>query len=105
LVFPKRVAGDKAAMHIQGDLQYVFDALYQMGVIEPLLKKDWGDSFNNIPKENPQFQEAIRTVNETVGDVRDLIHKLSDFDHQTLEYLAMEVAREFADYSTRQSLQ
>ena len=91
-------------MLLQGDLQIVFDALYQMGVIEPLLKKDWEDSFNNIPKENKTYQDAIKTVNEYAGNLPDLIHKLSDFDRQTLEYLAMEVAREFADYSTRQSV-
>jgi hypothetical protein len=89
-------------MMLQGDLQTVFDALYQMGVIEPLLKKDWQNSFNNIPKENLHYQEAIKTVNEAAGNLGDLINKLSDFDQQTLEYLAMEVAREFADYSTRQ---
>jgi hypothetical protein len=92
-------------MHIQGDLQLVFDALYQMGVIEPLLKKDWTDSFHNIPKSDETFQAAVRTVNESTGSVREMITRLSDFDQQTLEYLAMEVAREFADYSTRQSVQ
>ncbi|HEX4923580.1 MAG TPA: cytochrome [Bdellovibrionales bacterium] len=92
-------------MHIQGDLQLVFDALYQMGVIEPLLQKDWADKFHNIPKQDERFQSAIRTVNESHGSVREMISKLSDFDQQTLEYLAMEVAREFADYSTRQSVQ
>jgi hypothetical protein len=92
-------------MHLQGDLQLVFDALYQMGIIEPLLKKDWTDSFHNIPKQDERFQKIIRTVNESRGNVREMITKLSDFDPETLEYLAMEVAREFADYSTRESVQ
>ncbi|MEQ1876096.1 MAG: cytochrome [Bdellovibrionia bacterium] len=91
--------------HLQGDLQLVFDALYQMGVIEPLLETDWSDRFNSIPKHDERFQEAVRTVNEAPGTVREMITKLSSFDQQTLEYLAMEVAREFADYSTRQSVQ
>lgn len=92
-------------MHIQGDLQAVFDALYQMGVIEPLLKKDWEESFHNIPRQDKTYQEIIRTVNEASGNTRDLITRLAAYDQQTLEYLAMEVAREFADYSTRKSLQ
>lgn len=91
--------------HLQGNLQLVFDALYQMGVIEPLLNTDWSERFNSIPKHDKNFQAAVQTVNESPGNVREMITRLSDFDQQTLEYLAMEVAREFADYSTRQSVQ
>jgi len=91
--------------HLQGDLQLVFDALYQMGVIEPLLNTDWSDRFNSIPKNDREFQRAVQTVNESQETVRDMIARLSGFDQKTLEYLALEVAREFADYSTRQSVQ
>ncbi len=91
--------------HLQGNLQLVFDALYQMGVIEPLLNTDWSERFNSIPKHDKNFQAAVQTVNESPGSVREMITRLSDFDQQTLEYLAMEVAREFADYSTRRSVQ
>lgn len=91
-------------MHIQGDLQAVFDALYQMGVIDPLLDKDWEENFYHRPK-TPELEAAIRTVNESQGNLSTIINRLSNFDQQTLEYLAMEVAREFADYSQRSNLQ
>lgn len=90
--------------HLQGDLQAVFDALYDLGVIEPVLAMDWRSKLLEIEKGSPQLDRAIVAVNECSRDRKQLTQKLNTMDKDALEMLAMEVAREFADYHTRQDL-
>ena len=90
--------------HLQGDLQAVFDALYDLGVIEPVLAMDWRTRLLEMENGSPQLQTAIRAVNECGPDKARLTNKLNGMDRDALEMLAMEVAREYADYHTRSDL-
>jgi hypothetical protein len=90
--------------HLQGDLQAVFDALYDLGVIEPVLAMDWRTRLLEMEKGSPHLQSAILAVNECGHDRSRLAKKLNTLDKNALEMLAMEVAREYADYHTRQDL-
>lgn len=91
--------------HLNGDLQAVFDALYDLGVIEPVLAMDWRSRLLEIEKGSPQLETAIDVANECGKDRVQLTKKLNTMDRNALEMLAMEVAREYADYHTRQDLQ
>lgn len=90
--------------HLQGDLQAVFDALYDLGVIEPVLSMDWRTRLLEIEKGSPALETAITVVNECGRDRSKLAQKLNSMGQDALEMLAMEVAREFADFHTRQDL-
>ncbi len=89
---------------LQGDLQEVFDALYHMGVIDPVLDMDWNQAMNDIPEYTENLALAIQAANRNQGDLMLLMNELKKFDDTTLGFLAMEVAREFADYHSRESL-
>ncbi|MBT4760390.1 MAG: cytochrome [Bdellovibrionaceae bacterium] len=91
-------------MYIQGDLQLVFDALYNLGVIDPVLDMDWSEAMNELPEYHDSLHLAVETVNKSGLDVNTLTKSLGQFDDQTLSYLAMEVAREFADFHSRQEV-
>lgn len=91
-------------MYIQGNLQVVFDALYSLGVIDPVLEKDWQEAMDDLPEHYHSFTEAMNIVNQHQNDLNGLITNLGKFDEVTLGYVAMEVAREFADYHTREEL-
>lgn len=91
-------------LHLQGDLQSVFDALYELGVIEPVLDMDWGPKLQEMERGSPVLGLAIRVVNSCGHDRLKLQEELSKLDRRTLEILAMEVAREYAGFQTRDSL-
>ena len=91
-------------MFLQGNLQTIFDALFHMGVIDPVLEKDWAPYFERQVEFNPELEGVLRSISECPNDLNGIITRLSRFDTKTLEYLAMEVAREFADYQQRQTL-
>ncbi len=88
-------------MFLQGNLQAVFDALYTLGVIDPVLEKDWKQSFEEFPAHETQVQQAVAKVNMCQGDITRIVSSLKAFDMKTLEFVAMEVAREFADFYAR----
>jgi len=88
-------------MYLQGNLQLMFDALYEMGVIEPVLKMDWQGALKEMNKDPYQLFEAMSIANRHQGDAEDLIAQLEELDEKVLSYLAMEVAREFADFHSR----
>lgn len=89
-------------MLLQGDLQKVFDALYHLGVIDPVLEKDWQQEFKKI-EENPQtLVEILGVVNSNLGNYQDLMNKLSAYDVEHLSHLAMVVAKELVGFHTAQ---
>ena len=88
-------------MYLQGNLQLMFDALYEMGVIEPVLKMDWQDALKEMNKNPHPLFEVMKVANSYQTNPEDLMMKLETFDEDTLSYLAMEVAREFADFHSR----
>lgn len=91
-------------MFLQGDLQAVFDALYSIGAIDPVLKMDW-EQVTNEMAANPQLVlEAVEVVNSCCGDQKLLIQKLHMMDTRAVNYIAMEVAREFVEFQDRSCL-
>ncbi len=92
-------------MFLQGDLQAMFDALYVVGAIDPVLKMDWEKITNEMTKEQHLLHEAFQDLNECSGDRSQLIKKLSLMDTKLVNYVALEVAREFCEFQDRKSLQ
>lgn len=91
-------------MYIQGDLQKVFDALFQMGMIEPVLGADWVAEQKQMFKHFEQIEELVKSTNEYQGDVDGLTKLLEKYDEKILGYLAMEVAREFSSFHGRKKI-
>jgi len=88
-------------MYLQGDLQAVFDALYSLGIIDPLLEKDWKPSFDEFHAHESKVYKAFDAINACSGNTQSLVESLKGFDMKTIEYIAMEVAKEFADFYSR----
>lgn len=93
-------------MLLQGSLQAVFDALYEMGIIDPVLKMDWKEAKANQSHQMKfQVRRAMAVIQHCEDDIEKLKTELGMFDDETLQGLAMEVAREYADFHARTSLQ
>jgi hypothetical protein len=91
-------------MYLQGNLQIVFDALYEMGVIEPVLKMDWKNALSEMHSCPDDFFRVVQIVNKNQTDSKKLMTQLESFNEKTLGYLAMEVAREYADFHSREEV-
>ena len=91
-------------MFLQGNLQVVFDALYNMGVIDPVLEMDWNEALDKMPMFCNDIERAVQVANKNQSNMQMLIFELEKFDANTLSYLAMEVARELADFHSREEL-
>ena len=98
----------KTAPHmqgLQGDLQVVFDVLYEMGVIEPVLKMDWQAHLRGMESQasatRSKLDEVIQQVNSCEGNAELIREQLTKLAPITLEVLAIEVAREYANYHSR----
>lgn len=92
-------------MFIQGNLQVVFDALYAVGAIDPVLKADWSEITKDMLR-NPQILSSAFEAVNACGNNRDLlIRQLHAMDNRSLNYIAMEVAREFCEFQDRTSIQ
>lgn len=91
-------------MLIQGDLQALFDALYEVGAIDPVLKMDWSKITEEMALNYNIVTDAFRSINACEGDRELLVQKLKFLDGKSLSYLAMEVAREFAEFQDRKEL-
>ncbi len=89
-------------MYLQGNLQKVFDALFHLGVIDPVLEMDWVKALDEATAFHEEISQIMAIANEYQDDMEMLKIELSKFDHKTLSYLAMEVAREFADFHARE---
>lgn len=91
-------------MLLQGNLQFVFDALYEIGVIDPVLESDWQKAYDERGSYETELRSVMDVVNKSECAVSELVVALKQFDSKTLEYLAMEVAREFAEYHSRKTI-
>ncbi len=91
-------------MFIQGDLQAVFDALYTIGAIDPVLKMDW-EKLNAEMNKNPQvIYQVCESINACRGDQSKLVTILNSIDKKLLHFVTMEVAREFSEFQDRKEL-
>lgn len=88
-------------MFLQGDLQMVFDALYSVGAIDPVLKLDWAQVTQEM-QSNPQLvSTACAQINACHGDKDLLVKKLYTMDKQAVHFVALEVARELCEFQER----
>lgn len=87
-------------MLLQGDLQTVFDALFHLGVIDPVLNMDWSEEFEAIERNPNQLAEIVDVVNSNHGNSDDLIGHLKGFEMKDLSHLAMMVAKELVGFHT-----
>ena len=91
-------------MFIQGDLQALFDALYEIGAIDPVLKMDWSQVTNEMSHNQSILQSLFKLVSACAGDRELLIQKLKVMDEKSISYVAMEVARGYAEIQDRKEL-
>lgn len=91
-------------MFLQGDLQTVFDALYSVGAIEPVLKLDWNEVTKEMMAQPQILSDAFHTINACRGNRELLVQKLHMMDPRSVNYIAMEVAREFCEFQDRKEL-
>ncbi len=91
-------------MYLQGQLQTVFDALYHMGVIDPVLQMDWTQVVEDRQFQSEMFERIVLVANCYQNDIDQLMVELEKFDQKALGFLAMEVAKEFADFHARKDL-
>lgn len=87
-------------MLLQGDLQKVFDALYHLGVIDPVLQMDWTQEFKEIENNPYQLASILGVVNSNIGNYQDLMGQLKEFDQKSLGHLAIVVAKELVSFHT-----
>ena len=85
-------------MYLQGQLQVVFDVLYEMGVIEPMLKMNWQEISKEASKDPSKKGALLSLVNSCECDKTVLYTKLLSLDEISLQVVAMEVARELCEY-------
>lgn len=91
-------------MFIQGDLQAVFDALYSVGAIDPVLGMDW-EKINSEMNDSPQLvNRACASINACGGDKTLLVETLKSLEPRLLNFVALEVAREFCEFQDRKEL-
>ncbi len=89
---------------LQGDLQALFDALYSVGAIDPVLKMDWSQVTAEMLKNYKLMQNAVNVINACGSDPKLLIEKMHALDAKSLNFIAVEVAREFAEFQDRKEL-
>jgi hypothetical protein len=91
-------------MLIQGDLQAVFDALFTVGAIDPVLKMDWS-KISDEASQNPSLMEkAVTAINDCAGDRSALVTQLNGLEPRAVHFIAVEVAREFAEFTSRSQI-
>ena len=91
-------------MFLQGRLQTVFDALFELGAIDPALDMDWSAAYESTAFLDPQVKAAFDVALRCQDDLSLMVQELSRFDQKILCYLAMEVGREYVDSSDVQVL-
>lgn len=91
-------------MFLQGDLQAVFDALYTVGAIDPVLKMDWNEITKEMAHRPQLVHQAMKNLNRCSGNADALVDVLNKMDSQVINYVAMEVARELCEFQERKAL-
>ena len=91
-------------MFLQGDLQALFDALYSVGAIDPVLKMDWEQVTQEMARNPSLVKQAMDAINACKGNQTLLVQQLHMMDSRSVNYIAMEVAREFVEFQDRSNL-
>lgn len=85
-------------MKLSGNLQAYYDALDELGIIDPLLKTDWSQLNTMRVLRFTDFEKLIDRMNR-LDSAKDKIKKeLISYDAQMIQFFAMEVAKEYAEY-------
>ncbi len=80
-----------------GDLDRVFTVLYEMGRIEPLLKKDWTRLYRSNLSRWSEISGAIKHLNQ-MSNLKDMRGFIETLPSEIIDALVVEVARELASY-------
>lgn len=91
-------------MYLQGNLQLVFDALFSVGAIDPILKMDWSQVNEEIEKEPQRLHSICQSMNACSNDLTRMVEILKISDSKSINFLALEVAREFSEFQERETL-
>lgn len=91
-------------MYLQGNLQLVFDALFTIGAIDPVLKMDWQQVTEEIENEPQRLHSVCEKMNACAGSLSSMIEILKSTDSKSINFLALEVAREFCEFQDRETL-
>ena len=91
-------------MYLQGNLQLVFDALFSIGAIDPVLKMDWAQVTQEIESEPQRLHSVCESINNCGGNFSRMIEILKTTDSKSINFLALEVAREFCEFQDRETL-
>ncbi len=91
-------------MFLQGDLQAVFDALYSVGAIDPVLKLDWETVSQQMVDRPHVVHAACEEINACKGDKEMMVQKLHMMAQEAVHFVALEVAREFCEAQDRKAL-
>jgi hypothetical protein len=92
-------------MFLQGNLQNVFDALFAVGAIDPVLKMDWNEIVKDMARKPNHLKLAFEKVNACSENYQDLVLALNQMDQESVSFVAMEVAREYCEFQDRSNLQ
>ena len=88
---------------ISGDLDRMFTVLYEMGRIEPLLKKDWQELLKKQEGRWTEISSAMKTLN-TLTNLRDMRQFFESLPDPVIDAVAIEVAKELAEFQGRDSM-
>lgn len=91
-------------MYLQGSLQLVFDALFTIGAIDPVLKMDWEQVTQEMKSEPHRLQNACDLINACGGDLSRMVDRLKAMDSKSIHFVALEVARELSEFQDRKTL-
>lgn len=91
-------------MRIQGELQPLFDALFTIGAIDPVLKMDWSTLAEEMERSPEAFRQAVESLNSCHGQKDELVRTLEQLDQKIVQFVALEVARELAEFSDHRTL-
>lgn len=88
---------------LSGDLDRVFTALYELGMIEPMLGKDWSKLYAQNHKVWKDVGVAIKHLNK-MGSTKEIRSFIETLPQHVVEALVIEVAREMAEFHERKEM-
>lgn len=91
-------------MYLQGSLQLVFDALFTIGAIDPVLKMDWEKMGEEMRSEPNRLHSACEIINACGSDLSRMVEMLKAMDSKSIHFVALEVARELCEFQDRKTL-
>lgn len=85
---------------LSGDLDRVFTALYELGMIEPMLGRDWKNLYEEARFQWKEVGKAIKAINK-ITSLREMRSYIESLPQPVVEALVLEVAKEMAEFQER----